>query len=232
VKDAFEQLITKVRAGLEQKPTPAAGQGEVATERPLSVAAQRTELTSRFANELERVGGHFMGLLSRAAAREKATEVVRALEARSVAVGEGLTLDPAPIARTLEAAGISLIRCGKSNGGEPAALRARLAACDLAIVEADYAIASTGTLVMVATPGRPGSLTLLPPANLILVDAARVLPTMATVVSALGANTARGHRIVFITGPSRTADIEKMIVLGVHGPKHLYAAVLWQERER
>jgi L-lactate dehydrogenase complex protein LldG len=33
--------------------------------------------------------------------------------------------------------------------------------------------------------------------------------------------------VSLITGPSRTADIEKMIVLGVHGPKQLYAAVIW-----
>ena len=84
---------------------------------------------------------------------------------------------------------------------------------------------------MVATPARPSSLTLLPPANLILVDAARVLPDMASVISALGTDTITRHRVAFITGPSRTADIEKMIVLGVHGPKRLYAAVLWHDRD-
>ena len=106
-------------------------------------------------------------------------------------------------------------------------LRERLARCDLAVVEADYAISATGTLVVVATPERPGSLTLLPPANILLVEAARILPDMAAVVSALGPDTIREHRVAFITGPSRTADIEKMIVLGVHGPKDLYAAAVW-----
>jgi L-lactate dehydrogenase complex protein LldG len=95
------------------------------------------------------------------------------------------------------------------------------------VVEADYAIAATGTLVVVATPRRPGSLTLLPPANVILVDAARVLPDIAAVLNALGPAMIQEHRVAFITGPSRTADIEKMIVLGVHGPKDLYAAVVW-----
>jgi len=146
---------------------------------------------------------------------------------RSVAVGEAVALDLAPLVQTLDRSGIELIRCGKCDDGERSALRDRIARCDLAVVEAHYAFASTGTLVVVATPGRPGSLTLLPPANVILVDAARVLPDMAAVVSALGPGTITEHRVAFITGPSRTADIEKMIVLGVHGPKHLYAAVVW-----
>jgi L-lactate dehydrogenase complex protein LldG len=94
------------------------------------------------------------------------------------------------------------------------------------VVEADYAIASTGTFAVVATPGRPSSLTLLPPANLIFVAVDRILPDLAAVINALGPDAVMAHRIAFITGPSRTADIEKMIVIGVHGPKQLYAAAV------
>jgi L-lactate dehydrogenase complex protein LldG len=79
-----------------------------------------------------------------------------------------------------------------------------------------------------SAPGHSGSFTLLPLANILLVEATRVLPDIAQVVKALGPATISQHRVAFITGPSRTADIEKRIVLGVHGPKDLYAAVVWQ----
>jgi L-lactate utilization protein LutC len=190
-------------------------------------------MVSQFANELERVNGHFIGLMSSGELCERIVALTREIRPSSVAIGEAVAFDPAPIVQALSRLGIELIHCGTSNDGERLALRERLARCDLAVVEAHYAIAATGTLVVVATPGRPGSLTLLPPANVILVDAARILPDMAAVVSALGPGMITGHRVAFITGPSRTADIEKMIVLGVHGPKDLYAAAVWPgEAER
>ena len=101
-------------------------------------------------------------------------------------------------------------------------LRAKLARCDFAVVEADYAIAATGTLAMIATPERPGSLTLLPPVNVILVSAERILPDLAAALEAIGPAAIASHRLALVTGPSRTADIEKRIVLGVHGPGRVH----------
>ncbi len=232
MKSAFHKVIAAVRTALERKPLPPVHQEPAPAKLPAAAAARRAELISQFANELERVNGHFMGALSTDETCKTIVELTRTLGARSVAVGDGVALDPAPIVQALEHSGIELVRSGKSNDEERRALRERLAQCDLAVVEAHYAIAATGTLVVVAAPGRPSSLTLLPPANVIMVDAARIFPDMAAVVSALGPDTIMRHRVAFITGPSRTADIEKLIVLGVHGPKHLYAAVVWRNQER
>jgi L-lactate utilization protein LutC len=226
MKGAFPKVLAAVRTALEKKPAPV-HRSSASPNLPATSAARCVGMVSQFADELERVNGHFMGLMSPGELCEKIVALTHEIRPRSIAVGEAVALDLAPVVQALGRTGIDLIRCGKSNDSERLALREQLARCDLAVVEAHYAIAATGTLVVVATPGRPGSLTLLPPANVILVDAARVLPDMAAVVSALGPGVVTEHRVAFITGPSRTADIEKMIVLGVHGPKDLYAAAVW-----
>lgn len=226
MKSAFPKVLAAVREALERRPAVVDHSTSAATL-PANNGARCAELVSQFADELERVNGHFMGVMTTRELSQKIEALSREVRPRSVAVGEAIALDLAPVVRRFERAGIELVRCGKCNDDERRALRERLARCDLAVVEANYAIAATGTMVVVATPGRPSSLTLLPPANVILVDALRVLPDMAAVVSALGPGTISQHRVAFVTGPSRTADIEKMIVLGVHGPKELYAAVVW-----
>ena len=226
MKGAFPKVLAAVRSALERKPAPV-HHLSASPNLPATPAARCVEMVSHFANELERVNGQFMGLMSPGELCEKIMALIAEIRPGSVAVGEAVALDLTPVVQALNRSGIELVRCGKSNDDKRLALRERLARCDLAIVEAHYAIAATGTLAVVATPGSPGSLTLLPPANIILVDAARILPDMAAVLSALGPGTITGHRVAFITGPSRTADIEKMIVLGVHGPRRLFAIAAW-----
>jgi L-lactate dehydrogenase complex protein LldG len=144
-------------------------------------------------------------------------------------VGTEVINDPTPIVDALERAGIKVIRTpATSDDAARAELRANLARCDFAIVEADYAIAATGTLAMLATPERPGSLTLLPPVNVILVSVERILSDLAAAIAAIGASAIASHRLALVSGPSRTADIEKRIVLGVHGPRELHVAAVWQ----
>jgi L-lactate dehydrogenase complex protein LldG len=225
----FHKLIANVREALEHRGAPAHnGAHNLAAAVPTTEAAHRVELASQFARELDALGGHFLGTLTSKETVARVLEVAAKLNARSVAVGAGIANDPVPIVDALERAGIGVIRTAAiADDPARAELRGKLARCDFAVVEADYAIAATGTLAMLATPERPGSLTLLPPVNVILVDARRIMTDLAAVLAKIGSAAIASHRLALVTGPSRTADIEKRIVVGVHGPREVHVAVIW-----
>ncbi len=224
---AFHKIIANVREALERKPAPRLGHdATVIATTPVSVAARRAELASQFARELERVGGVFIGAIAESAAKDQVVEVARKVGAQSAVVAEGVSVEAKAIRKALNHNKIAVVEPTRVRDDERAPLRELIAQSDLGVIEADYAIASTGTFCIVADAHRPSSVTILPPVNFIFVAADRILPTLADVVSAVGADNFAHHRIALITGPSRTADIEKMIVIGVHGPKELFAAVI------
>ena len=78
------------------------------------------------------------------------------------------------------------------------------------------AIAQTGTLVFAAGPDGFRLSSLAPPTNLVVVDRSAIVSTLADALAKLPSRTT-----VFLTGPSRTADIEGVMVRGVHGPGEL-----------
>lgn len=229
----FHELIANVREALERRGAPAHnGAADSAAAVPTTAAARRVELASQFARELHALGGHFLGTLTVKETVARVLEVAASLNAKSVAVGAGIVTDPTPIIDALERAGISVIRTAAiADDAARAELRGKLARCDFAVVEADYAIASTATLAMLATPERPGSLTLVPPVNVILVSVERILPDLAAAIAAIGPAAIASHRLALVTGPSRTADIEKRIVLGVHGPREIHVAAVWHRND-
>ena len=77
----------------------------------------------------------------------------------------------------------------------------------------------------------PSSASLLPPASLVIVQIDRVMANLAAVLAEMGPAGVAANRLTLITGPSRTADIEKRIVLGVHGPKSLHVIVVWPQND-
>jgi L-lactate dehydrogenase complex protein LldG len=198
---------------------------------PVAHSAQRAELASMFARELEDVGGKFLGILTPAELSNRIVSLARELGAKTVALGGGIALDLDAIGEALERADFRIVRTVPVADTERAAMRSRVADAELGIAEADYAIASTGTLAVVSNEHRPASLTLLPPASLVIVQIDRVLENLAAVLAALGPAGVAANRLTLITGPSRTADIEKRIVLGVHGPKSLHVIVVWPQND-
>lgn len=228
----FTKLIANVKTALAQTSPPPSSHARHEAHRPgpmpISSAIGRTELGAQLARELSKVDGHFLGVFTPDQARDQTVGLARRIGATRVAIGAGVVLDEGPMTRALEHAGLH-VTSYRHTTPDPASLAAAMAQCDLGIVEADYAIASTGTFVVTGAAGRPLSLSLLPPVNLLIVHAARLMPDLAAAVAALGPAAVTNHRIAMITGPSRTADIEKMIVVGVHGPKQLHAMIIWPE---
>jgi L-lactate dehydrogenase complex protein LldG len=196
---------------------------------PVSPSAYRAELASTFARELEQVGGKFVGILTPAEVSNRIVNLAREIGVKSVAVGQGIATDMDAIGEALERADCRIVRTIPVADTERPAMRKRVADADLGIAEADFAIASTGTLAVVSTANRPSSLTLLPPASLVIVQIDRVLSNLAAMLDELGPDAVAANRLTLITGPSRTADIEKRIVLGVHGPKSLHVIVVWPQ---
>ena len=101
---------------------------------------------------------------------------------------------------------------------------AAVATCDVGITGARAAIALTGSIVVDA--GRAGGRTvsLLPPLHLAFVRADAIVATPGDVWRSLA--SPMPSNLVQITGPSRSADIELIITLGVHGPRALWVGVL------
>jgi L-lactate dehydrogenase complex protein LldG len=100
----------------------------------------------------------------------------------------------------------------------PNANKHEMALCELGITEADYLLPETGTLVLHSSTEKPRAVSLLPRVHLAIVRPEMLRPDMHQVF----AEAKDGNYLVFITGPSRTADIELTVTLGVHGPKNLY----------
>src|SRR6202142_3035683 len=93
-----------------------------------------------------------------------------------------------------------------------------MAQCQLGVTEADYLLPETGTLVLSSSAEKPRAVSLLPRVHLAIVHPEMLRADMHQVF----AEAKDSHYLVFITGPSRTADIELTTTRGVHGPKNLY----------
>ena len=113
---------------------------------------------------------------------------------------------------------------------EVEAIRAEKGAAGLAVgvVRAAKGIAQTGTCVVVTDDEALRLETMLPEGSVILLNSADILPDLPSAAPFLRAEQTQGRAsyVSFITGPSRTADIERVSAIGVHGPLELHIVLI------
>ncbi|BDG02059.1 LutC/YkgG family protein [Anaeromyxobacter oryzae] len=97
--------------------------------------------------------------------------------------------------------------------------RERAAASRVGITEFDWALAETGTLAQDATDPRLRLASTLPETHVALVRTSTILPDLECLLVRI--DPRRLRYLALVTGPSRTADIERVLTIGVHGPRKL-----------
>jgi L-lactate dehydrogenase complex protein LldG len=111
---------------------------------------------------------------------------------------------------------------GRLAGVEGLSLSVTREAADKAkvgISEADWALADTGTLVQDQSAVEQRLVSTLPCLHVALIGSSRILADKVALLHRIDPRKSR--YLAFITGPSRTADIERVLTIGVHGPKRL-----------
>ena len=95
---------------------------------------------------------------------------------------------------------------------------------DLGFTSAQWAIAETGTLVLESESERHRLTSLVPPAHVCVFEASNIRQTLGEILENLRQSLSR--TITFVTGASRTSDIELTLAIGVHGPGELHVILI------
>jgi L-lactate dehydrogenase complex protein LldG len=230
----LERIRTEVAKGLglfEASTAPRPAHPADAAEAIKRQMAERwPEALERFKNEFEQIAGVFHRVTGWADVPSVIVDVARQKSATKLVAWEPsiLGFDPRP---RLQAEGLSLAVAAANDIDESVRLRHRDASANaqIGVTGADWVLAETGTLILISGRGRPRATSLLPDTHIAVFDRSRLVESLAQVgvlLEALHVDPARsmsGAMINFITGPSRTADIELTLTRGVHGPKDVHA---------
>jgi iron-sulfur cluster protein len=116
-------------------------------------------------------------------------------------------------------------------------LRQKFIDATVGISGANMAIAETGTIVLVTNEGNADLTTTLPPVHIALFGMDKIVATLDDAVAVLrmlprsGTGQIMTSYVNWITGPSRSADIEQSLTIGVHGPREMHCVILDNGRE-
>lgn len=141
-------------------------------------------------------------------------EIVEETGAKMVAVASSCLVESLGLEKVFDGTGLSIHRRD---------LRLRAPEADIGISGLDLAIAETGTLVQDATDMDSRLVSMLPPVHVALVRTDCLAASLRDALDRYNRNVnALPPYLTFISGPSRTADIERVLTIGVHGPGELH----------
>jgi L-lactate dehydrogenase complex protein LldG len=209
---ARENILYRVRTALGRSE----GQG-IDEPPPVRLRVPEVDRETRIESMLSRVAA-LAGRVHRVHTRREALQF-----ASEALAGKTTVASNAPF---LAECGITDLPGVESGITDRERLREFCATCDVGVTSADYALADTGTLVMLSSAQEARMVSLLPPAHLAIVPAERILSGLDELFTILPNPAEQTSAMALITGPSRTADIEQILVRGVHGPGEITVVVV------
>jgi L-lactate dehydrogenase complex protein LldG len=218
-----EAFLANVRIGVDARRLADPGPEPSGAPEPGLVA----DLLSTFRSNLETVGGVLHEPKSAAESCDLVIEIIGTTGATRYLSWDGQHLPLAGLLDRMSSAGLR--RMSDIVPWDAASRREhqdRYFDCAVGVTGASAGLADTGSIVLKSGPGRPRMASLIPETHIALLQRTALHASLAAwLVDQLDALDSAANWTI-ITGPSRTADIEMVVTLGVHGPRSLHVVLV------
>lgn len=244
-----QQMLKKIRAALRKEPGETlSAPGDLSALPdlgPVLPVISPADLITTFEDELKKVGGYTYRVRNRGEIGEVLRQALQTDAAGRPAQLEGVVLSRNPllvrlgIDKIIESLGFGVwFWPGVAGSGPPPederAYREHCFSADAGVTGVDFALAESGSLVLTSRTEGSQLSSLAPPVHIAFYLSSQVVGSLEEVLRGLAsagnvASDAGGRSVVFVTGTSRTADIEQILIRGVHGPREVHGILVdWE----
>jgi len=206
--EAREEILGRLRENAEIAPMPSAWQSG---RRYVDLAAQFDEALTAVGGKVIRVDSFDDGMMALA-------DLLREIEAKTAVVNQERPLSNINFSHQFPNIDWHIV--GQSDGD----LRDFCTVADVGISSATAALAETGSVLIESGAGKSRMATLLPPVHIVMLPAECITADLFTWSAAR--SVPPPTNMTFVSGPSKTADIEQTLAVGVHGPKR-FIVIVW-----
>lgn len=194
------------------------------------------QIIDKFEAELQKVSGCSYRATTSAELEEILHKILRDRQAKGVVYSRNPILAAVGLRAKLEAWGVTADSWPEQGADETdphaaKSFREKVFKAEVGISGVEFVLAETGTVVVASWTEGAQLGSLAPPTHIVLYRRSQALATLDEVLARLPvpadpSQPMPGRSVVFITGPSRTADIEQILIRGVHGPKEVHAILV------
>ncbi|MBI5551711.1 MAG: LUD domain-containing protein [Desulfobacterales bacterium] len=219
VLNAREEILARLKSA---PPASVAGRPELPPAREMALDAG--QLAARFEEQLAAQGGIAMHAADETALLAKLEEILRQESVSRAMAATDAVLAPLALESWGQQVGIEIVTPSAFSDRD-GYTRAVFDQVQAGITGADFAVAESGTLVLVHDELQPRLVSLAPLVHIAVVPRARIVPTYEAAILSLF-DGRRPSQVTLITGPSMTADIQATPFKGMHGPQKLFVLLL------
>lgn len=231
-----DEMLGSIRNILRTKEKGVAGTVRPNLPPPLDGVMPRIppdRLAERFEAELESLGCNSHRVSSTLELEEKLCTILGQFHAQSVVLSRNPVLFQFRVDKMLEGRGLRVVRWPESKAEGPgnSSFQGECFEAGVGITGVDFALAETGSLVLTSLTEGSQLTSLAPPVHIALYRRSQLRASLDEVLKDLPvacnpSKSSPARSVVFISGTSRTADIEQILVRGVHGPRSVHAILV------